>query len=83
LIRRNYSGSHKGKPICQNLGNNLKLKISNCYWPVIFDGFNTLNLRNKRYHITVNSRENPVLLKKLLDNIAKQTCALEHLYPVA
>jgi len=29
-----------------------------------------LNLRNKRYHITVYSRENPILFKKLLNNIA-------------
>jgi len=70
LIRRNNYGSHKNKPIGQNLGNNLKLKISNNNWPIIFNVFNTLNLRNKRYNITVHSRENPVLFKILLDNIA-------------
>ena len=70
LSRRNNSGSHKSKPICQNLENSLKFKISNNNWLVIFNGFNILDLRNKRYHITVHSRENPILFKKLLNNIA-------------
>jgi len=63
LIRSNNSGSHKSKPICQNLRNNLKFKISNNNWPVIFNRLSTQNLRNKRYHIIVHSRENPVLFK--------------------
>ena len=70
LIRRNDYSSHKCKPICQYFGNNLKFEISNNNWPIIFNGVSTLNLRNKRYHIIVHSRGNPVLFKKLLNNIA-------------
>ena len=69
LIRRNDSSSHKCKHIRQYLGNSLKFEINNNNWSVSFNGVNTLNLRNKRYHITVHSRENPVLFKKLLNNI--------------
>ena len=48
----------------------LNFEIRNNNWPVIFNGVNILNLRNKRYHITVHPRENPVLFKKLLNSIA-------------
>ena len=70
LIGRNDSSSHKCKPIRQYLGNNLKFEISNNNCSVIFNEVSTLNLRNKRYHIIVYSRENPVLFKNLLNNIA-------------
>jgi len=69
LIRRNDSSNHKCKPIRQYLGNNLKFEIINNNWSVIFNGVSTLNPINKRYHITVHSKENPVLFKKLLNNI--------------
>ena len=70
LIRRNYSSSYNCKPIRKYFGNNLKFEISNNNRPVIFNGFNTLNLRNKRYHITVHFRKNPILFKKLLNSFA-------------
>ena len=70
LIRRNDSRSHKCKPIHHYIGNNLKFEISNNNWPVIFNGVSTLNLMTKRYHIIVHSRENSILFKNLLNNIA-------------
>ena len=70
LTRRNDFSSHNCKPICQYFGNDLKFKISDNNWPEIFYGFNTLSIRNKRNHLTVHSRKNPVLFKKLLNSFA-------------
>jgi len=36
----------------------------------IFNGINTLNLRNEGDHITIHPRKNPILFKKLLNNFA-------------
>ena len=70
LIRINDSRSHHSQSIRQYFGNDLNFKIGNRNGSEIFNGINTLNLRNERNHITIHPRRNPILFKKLLNNFA-------------